>query len=158
MYAYGHGGDGNKNIVLARVPIDAADDRNKYTYWDGANWSPSPRKLAPVMQDMQHGQICKTEMFGTNSIFKFAFIGCNSWGDSTIRMGRASSPQGPWEIVALNVKLYHLNDAQWAGPFRYCVYPHPWACDISKGDLMISWSEGGMTGGVLAVQVRLKTL
>ena len=98
-------------------------------------------------------------MFGPT--YKYAFIGCNAQGDSKVQFGRATEPQGPFEVVPLDdVELYALNTREDKGifDFRYCVYPHPWAGDLSgKGDLMISWSEGGMTGGVLGAMVRLAT-
>lgn len=95
-------------------------------------------------------------MFGSKSAYKYAFIGCNSWADSKIQFGRSKKPQGPWEIKGLDVKTYPLA-RQFMGSFMYCMYPHPWAADSKKGDLMISWSEGGMTGGVIGVVVRLRT-
>lgn len=93
LLAYGHTGH-NKDIVLAKVPIEYAADRNQYSYWNGSNWSSSSTQLAPVIRDMQHGQIFKTAMFGPDSPFQYAFIGCNARGDSTIQMGRAAAPQG----------------------------------------------------------------
>lgn len=84
-------------------------------------------------------------------------MGNNAQGDSKVQMGRSKTPWGPWEVCELDVELYALNGREDKGmfDFRYCVYPHPWAGDVSRGDLMISWSEGGMTGGVLAAVVRL---
>jgi hypothetical protein len=37
------------------------------------------------------------------------------------------------------------------GSFTYCMYAHPWAFDERKGDLMITWSEGGISGSVVVV-------
>lgn len=84
-------------------------------------------------------------------------------------MGRARSVEGPWEVVELrDVELYALNDKEDKGmfDFRYCVYPHAWACEwdghgddrAGRGDLMISWSEGGMSGGVLAGVLRFESI
>ncbi len=71
-------------------------------------------------------------------------------------IGRATSPEGPWDVSELNMKAYNLNDN--AGDFRYCFYPHTWAFDIKEGgDMMITWSEGGLTGNVVAELVRFKT-
>jgi len=165
LYAYGHRGtsspDHQKDIVLARVPLRDARDRESYDYWNGNAFTSDIDTLATVLTDMQHGQIFKTTMFDRQSTCQYAFIGNNAQGDSAVQMGRASSPQGPWELFELkDLKLYALNSGEDKRmlDFRYCVYPHPWAGDLTgRGDLMISWSEGGMTGGVLAAMVRLAT-
>jgi hypothetical protein len=44
------------------------------------------------------------------------------------------------------------------GSYTYCVYPHPWAFDVEKGDMMITWSSGQAEGHVVAVKVRLRTV
>lgn len=163
LYAYGHRGgstvENQKDVVLARAPLLYAHDRNLYLYWNGKDFMPHFQTLGNVFTNMQHGQIFKTTMFGTNSVFQYAFIGCNAQGDSKAQMGRASAPQGPWEVFELkDLELYALNKGENKGlfDFRYCVYPHPWGGDLAgKGDLMVSWSEGGMTGQVLAAMVRL---
>lgn len=107
---------------------------------------------APVLTNMQHGQIWKMKMFGSES--PWAFIGCNATGDSQVIFGRSSRPDEPFTTVKLMTAdpLIKQPDSS----FTYCVYPHPWAFDMDKGDLMITWSEGGMGGNVVAVKVRLR--
>jgi hypothetical protein len=38
------------------------------------------------------------------------------------------------------------------------MYAHPWAFEVEKGDMMITWSKEGETGNVVAAKVRLKTI
>lgn len=46
-----------------------------------------------------------------------------------------------------------------AGPFTYCIYVHPWPCDIKKeGYLRLSWSEGTMNGSIVVAKVRMRTV
>ncbi len=117
------------------------------------------RDCKPVFTAMQHGQIFQTDMFGRNSPFKYAFIGCNSFADSKARFGRAQEPQGPWEQIyeVEGLRTYAMQPYDPA-PFMYCFYPHPWAFETKKnGDLMITWSEGGMNGSVIAELLRFET-
>ncbi|POS83191.1 hypothetical protein EPUL_004758, partial [Erysiphe pulchra] len=154
LYAYGHLTP-TKNVGLSRVPIDRAASRDDYRYWDGKDWSKVIEKSKPVFTTMQHGQIFKTDLFGINSMYKYAFFGCNSFGDSKAVLGRGIAPEGPWQMESLDLKTYALNKDK--TPFQYCFYPHPWASNEKKGDLLITWSEGGMDGNVIAVQLRFET-
>jgi hypothetical protein len=33
---------------------------------------------------------------------------------------------------------------------RYCIYPHLWGSDLSKGEILITWSDDGTMGGKVA--------
>ncbi len=154
IYVFGHQ-TRNKDICVARVPKAQAANRKYYQYWDGKSWTGSISSCATVISDMQHGQIFSTCMFGAESPYVWAFIGCTARADNKVIMGRAMSPQGPWEMHMTEASLYWLVKPH-QGDFCYCVYPHPWADQIEKtGDLTISWSEGGITGGVLMSKMRL---
>lgn len=107
-----------------------------------------------MITGMEHGHIFQTDVFGHKSAYKWAFFGCNSFGDSKGMFGRAKALEGPWELLTLDMMTYSLNSDP--SDFRYCMYPHPWAFDIKKGDLMVSWSEGGVTGNVLAAKIRFQ--
>ncbi|TVY18218.1 hypothetical protein LARI1_G004277 [Lachnellula arida] len=142
---------GKFDVALGRVKICEADDKTKYKYWTShGGWTSSSAACGIVFEGMVHGQVFKTKMFGGNSPYQWAFIGCNSFADSKIQMGRAERPEGPWVIHEL-MGTYRIDEGQGAG-FTYCM-----ASDEKKGDLCVSWSEGGMTGGVLASMSRLKT-
>ena len=112
-------------------------------------------KCVPVIGNMQHGQIFPTQMFGENSTYKWAFIGCAHTGDSKVAFGRAPEPTGPFECFALMDAnpLMPLPGAN----FTYCMYPHPWAFKDAVDDLMITWSEGTLQGNVVAARIRLQT-
>jgi hypothetical protein len=159
IFLYGHAADNSKSVVLARVPPRRALFKKEYEYWDGNGWSSKMRECKPVFMAMQHGQIFQTDMFGRNSPFKYAFFGCNSFADSKARFGRAQEPEGPWEQIyeVEGLRTYSMQPYDPA-PFMYCFYPHPWAFEAKKnGDLMISWSEGGMNGSVIAEMLRFET-
>jgi hypothetical protein len=149
-----------KDIVLARAPYSLAHDRALYEFYDGTSFTKDLSSIVPVLRDMQHGQIFYADKFGLDEAYPFVFIGNNAQGDSKVQMGRAKELEGPWEVFALEgLELYALNKNEDKGAFdfRYCVYPHPWAVDTRfEEDMMITWSEGGMTGGVLAGMVRFE--
>ncbi|PQE19898.1 splicing factor u2af 35 kda subunit protein [Rutstroemia sp. NJR-2017a BVV2] len=160
MYAYGHHGSdysGNHDIVLGRVPIDSAKARIHWRFWggEGKGWCEDWKEAAPVLHNYQHGQIFPTKLFGEESPYRYGFVGCTHTGDSKVMFGRARRAWGPFEIVEL-MTAHPLGKTSDLG-FTYCMYAHPWAFPQSKGDLMITWSEGGMTGGVVAVKVRFET-
>ncbi|KUJ22746.1 uncharacterized protein LY89DRAFT_728864 [Mollisia scopiformis] len=163
IYLYGQILDADKDVVLARIRISCP---TPYTYWTGTGWSAFPADCRPIMSHIEHGQIFHTTIFGANSLYKYMFVGCSSFGDSKILMARAKSPEGPWDDgwVLNDADLYNSDpNKPPTGPFFYCIYPHPWALGfdgvesdgMSKtGDFMISWSEGGLVGGVLAASFR----
>jgi hypothetical protein len=165
QYAYGQlqplrDTDTSKDVVVARVPTSAADKRESYEYYDGTFWvkmiAPDtryPSRCVPVFRNMQHGQIWKTKMFSTSSRSQWAFIGCNATGDSQVIFGRSSAPELPFTTAKLMTASPLIKQPD--SSFTYCMYPHPWAFDGEKGDLMITWSEGGMKGNIVAVKVRL---
>jgi Domain of unknown function (DUF4185) len=156
LYLYGHTPDEKKSVVLARVKVGKAYRKDEHQYWDGNNWSWRMKDSKPVFTSMQHGQIFQTDMFGRDSVWEWAFIGCNCFADSKVMMGRAMDPQGPWQIHFVEgFKAYRHVDA--SQDYLYCFYPHPWAFDGKKGDLMISWSEGGLNGSVIADLLRFQT-
>ncbi|CAL3962211.1 unnamed protein product [Diplocarpon coronariae] len=141
---------GVMDICIARVNPSYAMRREYYVFWDGVQWSSDIGSSVPIMPNMQHGQIFPTKMFGSSSPYIWAFVGCTAFGDNKVMMGRATSPEGPWDIQ-MAMAFSQPKD----GLFRYCVYPHPWADNTKEtGDLTISWSEGGMTGGVLMSKIR----
>lgn len=158
IYLYGHTPDNSKSVVLARVSPRSAVHKNTYQYWGGSSWSSKMSDSKPVFITMQHGQIFHTDLFGRASPWKYAFIGCTSWADSKAQFGRAMQPQGPWEIHDVKGLRTYVMQPYDPSPFRYCFYPHPWAFQTKKhGDLMITWSEGGMKGGVIAELLRFET-
>lgn len=146
-----------KSSVRARIPTHILLLRKCNGYW---RYTLDSLYLVPrsaLWEVLIPPSRVESDMFGPP--YEYAFIGNSSRGDSKVLIGRAATIEGPFEVLPLNnVDLYALNTGEDKGAFdfRYCVYPHPWAGDLKgKGDLMITWSEGGITGGVLAAMLRL---
>jgi len=154
IYAYGRL-YGSRDVGVARVPIWEVGTRSSYEYWSSSHsWNKDITSSTFVLPVMQHGQIFPTTLFGSASGYNWAFLGTNCFGDSKCFIGRAKKPEGPWEVEMLKLNAYTMNDVD--STFRYCFYAHPWAFDSSKGDLMISWNEGGMRGSVTAEKLRFE--
>ena len=123
------------SVVLARVPINQPHVRNEYQYWNGVEYVESISNAEPLMYGMLHGTVLKSSLFGKDR--PWVVIGSTCWKDSKIIVGAATSLEGPWELTAVaeatGIECWHV--------FRYCVYPHTWLCDETKGELAISWSE-----------------
>jgi hypothetical protein len=158
IYLYGHTPDNSKSVVLARIPPRRALLKTEHEYWNGSGWCSKMKDSKPVFTTMQHGQIFQTDIFGRDSPWKYAFIGCTSLADSKAQFGRAKQPQGPWEVHEVKGLRTYAMQPYDPAPFKYCFYPHPWAFQTERdGDLMITWSEGGMNGGVIAELLRFET-
>lgn len=152
VYAFGHGPN-SKDIMLARVPFQDILLKDHYEYFDGSSYQNDISKCKPVMTGMQHGTIYRSELFQSNTGKDWVFVGCNAFADSTVHMGVAPKPEGPWDIRKLMSAKpkTRFDDAT----FIYCMFAHPWAFDEGKGELMVTWSEGTMRGRVVAVKVLL---
>ncbi|KAI9717897.1 MAG: hypothetical protein M1812_004424 [Candelaria pacifica] len=128
-YLWGHHGT---DILLARVPHTG-------------------HNAAPVMDHMQHGAIYKSGLFGPGKGTNYVFIGINSWADSQVVIGVAAQREGPFEFK----KLFEAEGIEQKEGYKYCIYPHPWAFDEEKGELMVTWSEH-WPGGVVAAKVKFE--
>ncbi|KAH7417181.1 hypothetical protein BKA64DRAFT_768987 [Cadophora sp. MPI-SDFR-AT-0126] len=113
IYLYGQRGSGvfnSKDIYVARVHVDFADKRHFYEFYNGTEWDNNIRNCATVLQDMQHGQIFYTKMFGEGQPYTWAFVGCNAQGDSKVQMGRAMSPEGPCALAPAAAPLNRVSE------------------------------------------------
>jgi hypothetical protein len=139
--------------MLSRVPFQNILNRESYEYFNGTTFQPDISSCKPVMGGFQHGSIYPSRLFEHGTGKDWVLVGCNSFADSTVHIGVAPGPEGPWDfkplIPAPPKEIYE--DTQ----FTYCMFAHPWAGDESKGELIVSWSEGGMRGRVVAVKVLL---
>ncbi|KAH8809335.1 hypothetical protein F5884DRAFT_795348 [Xylogone sp. PMI_703] len=151
VYAYGHGAE-SREVMLARVPFNKVRDRESYQFWDGRTYQDDISKSASIMSGLQHGSIFRSRLFEPNTGKDWVFIGCNIFADSNVLIGVAPNPEGPWELVKL-IPAPPKTPQPDSG-FTYCMYAHPWAYGESKGELMITWSEGGMKGKIVAVKVK----
>lgn len=152
IYAYGHAAN-SKHVMLSRVPFDAIRHRERYEFYDGKVFQGVMSNCVPVMTDMQHGNIYQSQLFQPNTGKDWVFVGCNSFADSTVHIGVSPKPEGPWEFQKLIPAPPRT--LQPDSSFTYCMYAHPWAYDEARGELMVSWSEGGMRGKVVAVKITL---
>ena len=144
-------GDKDWDIILSRVPINYAEERKCYQFWDGKRWVDDWQKAVPVFKDMQSGQIFFSPLFGLDR--PWVFVGCNRWADNQIQLGASEKVEGPWELFP----VAETRNLEGPEEFRYCVYPHPWAFDQSKGELMVTWSEQ-WPGGVIAGRLKFATI
>ena len=124
--------------MLARVAVKNILQRDHYEYFDGDSYQHDISKSKPIMTGMQHGKIYRSKLFQSNTAKDWVFVGCNAFGDSTVQMGVAPRPEGPWDIQDLMPappKEKHEDSI-----FTYCMFAHPWAYDESDGEIMITWS------------------
>ena len=148
-FAYLYGDNSNNNITLARVKKGTRMYyKNCYTYWNGAEYVHDPKEALPVLWGMCQGSIVRSKLFGVDK--PFLFVGVSKWGDSQIMMDAAARLEGPWNPKA----VYKATGINVKGPFMYCIYPHLWASDEEKGELVVSWSEP-YPGGVIMARMKL---
>lgn len=138
--------------MLAKVNIRWVLDRSRYTYWDGQDYQADLGMAKQVMDDVQHGAIYRSKLFEPNKGRDWVFVGCSRFGDSKVLIGVSANLEGPYTTVELMDTFSIIPMPK--NSFRYCMYPHPWAFKEEEGKLMITWSEGSMNGGVVAVRVQ----
>lgn len=149
-YLFGHA-YGSHDVMLARVKPEYVLERRCYNYWDGRTYQADLARAQPVMKDVGHGAIYKSKLFHGASR-SWVFVGCSNAGNNQVLLGVAPKLEGPFTIRPI-MNAFPLQPMP-AGSIHYCMYPHPWAYKEEDGELMITWSEGGPTGGVVAVKVQ----
>jgi hypothetical protein len=149
-YLYGHAWNSTE-VMLAKVGIDQVLDRSKYKYWDGHKFQSDVARCKPVIENMQHGAIYRSKLFEPGTKREYVFVGCSRFRDNKVAFGASHQPEGPFEMVQL-MDTYPLRTMP-PGHYMHYVYPHPWAFSEEDGQLMITWSEGGVTGDVIAYKV-----
>ena len=148
-YVYLYGDDGNNDIFLARVPSrsDLSDcmlDRGAYTYWNGSRYAADRAEAVAVFHQMSQGSVVRSRLFGADK--PYVFVGVNHFADSKVLVGASSSLEGPWDLVA----VHEAQGIDVHSNYRYCVYPHLWASDEERGELMVSWCEPSPGGMIMA--------
>ncbi|CAD6568113.1 MAG: hypothetical protein ASARMPREDX12_001069 [Alectoria sarmentosa] len=136
-------------IILARVEQYETALRDGYEYWSGSGWVPGWHEAVPVLHDVQQGAIIYTKMFGRDK--PFVFVGVNERGDSMIQIGAAAEVQGPFDLTA----VCKATGIDYDKKYKYCIYPHLFASNIPKRELMVTWSEHS-PGGVIAAKLKFK--
>ena len=146
VYLWSHRGEG---IILARVDRRETASRDHYEFWDGDEWVRHWQDAQPVLQDMAHGAVIYTRLFGNDR--PFVLVGVNTRGDSMVQIGAAAAVQGPFETTAIYKATGIDNDNE----HKHFIYPHLFASNIPKRELMVTWSEQ-LPGGVIAAKFKFK--
>ena len=141
--------DQDGQIILARVDHLETAFPHRYEYWSGNDWVPRWQDAQPVLHDVQHGAIIHTEMFGKDK--PFLFVGVNNQGDSMVQIGAAAEVQGPFNLMAICKATGIDHDEK----YKYCIYPHLFASNVPKRELIVTWSEH-WPGGVIAAKLKFK--
>ena len=141
--------DRDGQIILARVDCLETVAPHQYEYWDGDEWVPHWQDAQPVLRGVQHGAIIHTEMFGKDK--PFLFVGVNNQEDSMVQICAAAEVQGPFNLMAICKATGIDHDEK----YKYCIYPHLFASNVPKRELIITWSEH-WPGGVIAAKLKFK--
>ena len=138
-------------MILARVKSKNIEDRQEYRFWKGdSGWDHDYKEATPLLTDIQQGSVFKSALFGEDA--RWVFIGCNKWCDSKVLLSTAASPEGPWGDFTVIHTAQGLDHCEGN---MYCMYPHPWAFP-NGNELMVTWNEGGVEGGVVAAKIKFK--
>ena len=133
-------------IVLARVSRHRPFVRDAYRFWNGSEYV-RDMDTKGVLFNVQHGAIFKSTLFGPER--PWVFVGCSRFPDSKVLVGAAARIEGPWELTAVCDAV----GIEFPKGNMYCMYPHPWVFDETKGELMVTWSEN-WPGGVVAAKLK----
>ena len=138
-----------EKIYLGRAPVPQCHIRESYWYWNGSEYVKDLKQAVPVMQDMQQGQIFRSDLFG--NMFPWVFVGVTRWADNNVMIGVSSTIEGPWDIKPVAKTEGIVKD----DAYKYCVYPHLWGSNESKGKLLVTWCDA-WPGGVIAANLKLQ--
>ena len=78
-------------------------------------------------------------------------MGVNKQADSMVQVGAAAEVQGPFDLTAV-CKAAGTDDDE---KLKYCIYPHLFASNVPKRELVVTWSEYP-PGGVIAAKLKFK--
>lgn len=137
------------DIILGRVYKYATHDPHQYQYWDGAKWTNHWQEATSVFHDIPQGAVVQSRLFGKEK--PWLFVGVNKWADSMLQIGASAKLEGPWDLIPLCKAKGIDNDKE----FMYCMYPHIWASNDHKQELIVTWSEH-CPGGVVGAKLKFK--
>ena len=143
-------GQKDSDIFLARVPKANCQHRHMYQYWNGSAYISQITEAASILRDFQHGQFFQSDLFGPHL---WMFIGCTRWADSQVMIGMSCRLEGPWDMHPIHLATGIKDPVN----YRYCIYPHPWATNMAKGKLLVTWCDH-WPGGVIAAKIRFATV
>ena len=149
IYLWGdHGKDFGDGIILSRVPKYSVDQKHCYTYWNGDSYVADWKQAKLVFENMQSGAVFKSCLFGDR--LPYVFVGCTGLGNNQLMLGASAHLEGPFDLHAI-VQATGIDNPD---SIMYCMYPHPWAFDERKGELLVTWSEqwpGGVAGAKISL-------
>ena len=151
VYLWSHRPD--KQIILARVDMYKTALRDRYEYWSGSRWDPRWHDAVPTLHDVQHGAIVHTNLFGKDK--SFVFVGVNRCADSVVQISAAAEVQGPFDLTAVCKATTTDCDEGHRKCIHPHIYPHLWASNVPKRELIVTWSESP-PGGVTAARLKFK--
>ncbi|EXJ94414.1 hypothetical protein A1O1_02808 [Capronia coronata CBS 617.96] len=141
IYAYGHGGEGNPWIYVARAPAAEATRLESYDYWNGDGWQRERLQKSAIGEkesvfwQINQGQVVFSEYFGC-----FFFIYCDNFMNSRVHLKTSQRPEGPWSEPP--IMLYQATPLLPVEE-RGCIYaavPHPYF-DESGKTLVVSFTN-----------------
>jgi hypothetical protein len=105
------------DVLIARVPLAQATDRNAYNFWDGSTWVADLAAAKPVLDDVEGGigsvmwnDYLGSYLSGTSGL-------CT--GGSKFYMRTAPRPEGPWsEPVKIDLAPLAATPDSYAGIFH----------------------------------------
>lgn len=103
----------------------------------------------PALFDVEYGAIVHTPLFGKDK--QFLFVGANNQADNMVQIGVAERVQGPFDLMPI-CKATNINHDE---KHRCCIYPHIFASNIPKRELVITWGEHP-PGGIIAAKLKFK--
>jgi len=136
IYNYGYANPSNssavKNLILARVPENEADNFSAWEFFSNGHWTKNFHDLAPIFSGAPPEGSVSWQPF----LNKFVFVYTDGiWG--TIVMRTADAPEGPWGPPTI---LYHCPEMRISkAVFCYAAKAHP---ELSaNNELLISYAS-----------------
>jgi hypothetical protein len=107
----------NVDVIVARVPLAQASERNAYTFWDGSDWATDLAAARPILDDVEGGigsviwnDYLGSYLSGTSGL-------CT--GGSKFYMRTARRPEGPWSApVKIDLAPLGATRDSYAGIFH----------------------------------------
>ncbi|MBB6671197.1 DUF4185 domain-containing protein [Cohnella nanjingensis] len=136
VYVYGLQNDGATRLVAARVPADDLARFERWTYWDGREWTDRKEDCAPLVPEVS-SELSVSPMTGGFLDGKYVIV-CQQGGISGNRVAlyAGDSPVGPFGPA---IPLYAASESEEGnGIYTYNAKAHP---HLSRpGELLASYN------------------
>ncbi|KAJ4522895.1 hypothetical protein HRR83_001398 [Exophiala dermatitidis] len=156
IYAYGHGGDDNPWVYVARVPVTDITTRglNTYEYWNGEHWQKNPLEKTSIGEkESVFWQINQGQVVYSKFLACLVFVYVDNFMNSRVHLKTSQTPEGPWSDPP--VMLYQATPILPKEKMG-CIYaavPHPYF-DESGKTLVVTFTNHPNT--IQAVRVVFK--